>query len=249
MHAPGAKNLLLTAYADTDVAIRRSTTSAWTTTCSSRGTRPRSGCTRSSTTCSTTGARTQPRAHLRRARGRPPVVRAQPRDQDVPGPQPRALPVVRRGARRRGRAAARARRRDADDLPLVLVPDGETLRSPTTLDLADALGPAHPGRAAAVRRVHRRRRAGRSGGRRVRRVRGAEHRRSWSARRPAARPGTSAAIENYLGFPKGLSGADLTHAGDGPGSAVRRRDGARPRRGRLGERGPVRAVLLAGAAA
>ena len=35
---------------------------------------------------------------------------------------------------------------------------------------------------------------------------------SWSARRRAARPGTSASIENYLGFPKGLSGADLTSA-------------------------------------
>ena len=68
-----------------------------------------------------------PRADLRRARRRAPLVRAQPRDQDVPRPQPRALPLVRRRARRRGAAGcselaggdagrpaarARARRRD-----------------------------------------------------------------------------------------------------------------------------------------
>jgi CheY-like chemotaxis protein len=49
--APGAKRVLLTAYADTDAAIRPSTTSTSTGTCSSRGTRRRSGCTRRSTSC------------------------------------------------------------------------------------------------------------------------------------------------------------------------------------------------------
>ena len=53
-----------------------------------------------------------PRARRRRAGGRAPVVRAQLRDQDLPGPQPRALPVARRGERRRGTPARGAGRGD-----------------------------------------------------------------------------------------------------------------------------------------
>ena len=97
-----------------------------------------------------------------------------------------------------------------DDLPLVLVPEGETLRAPTTRMLADALGlrttaeqplydlcivgggPA--GLAAAVY-------AASEGLRTVVVERDA----------PGGQAGQSASIENYLGFPKGLSGADLTH--------------------------------------
>src|SRR6188472_1066341 len=96
------------------------------------------------------------------------------------------------------------------DLPLVLVPDGDTLRAPSTLDLAAALGlhtsaqqplydlcivgggPA--GLAAAVY-------AASEGLQTVVVEREA----------PGGQAGQSAAIENYLGFPKGLSGADLTH--------------------------------------
>ncbi len=96
------------------------------------------------------------------------------------------------------------------DLPLVLIPDGDTLRSPVTLDLAGALGlrttaeqplydvcivgggPA--GLAAAVY-------AASEGLSTVIVEREA----------PGGQAGTSAAIENYLGFPKGLTGSDLTH--------------------------------------
>jgi thioredoxin reductase (NADPH) len=96
------------------------------------------------------------------------------------------------------------------DLPLVLVPAGDTLRSPSTLDLAVALGlrtdaqqplydvcivgggPA--GLAAAVY-------AASEGLSTVIVEREA----------PGGQAGESAAIENYLGFPKGLSGSDLTH--------------------------------------
>jgi len=96
------------------------------------------------------------------------------------------------------------------DLPLVLVPDGDTLRAPSTLEIASALGlrttaqqplydvcivgggPA--GLAAAVY-------AASEGLRTVIVEREA----------PGGQAGLSAAIENYLGFPKGLSGADLTH--------------------------------------
>jgi thioredoxin reductase (NADPH) len=97
---------------------------------------------------------------------------------------------------------------DPSDLPLVLVPDGETLRAPTTRDLAGALGlrvraeqplydvcivgggPA--GLAAAVY-------AASEGLSTVVVEREA----------PGGQAGRSASIENYLGFPKGLSGADL----------------------------------------
>ena len=47
---------------------------------------------------------------------------------------------------------------------------------------------------------------------------------------PGGQAGTSASIENYLGFPKGLSGADLTHRAIAQVSPLRRRAGARPRR-------------------
>ncbi len=95
------------------------------------------------------------------------------------------------------------------DLPLVLIPDGDVLRSPSTLELAGALGlhiradnplydvcivgggPA--GLAAAVYAA--------SEGLDTIIV---EH------EAPGGQAGQSAAIENYLGFPRGLTGADLT---------------------------------------
>ena len=97
----------------------------------------------------------------------------------------------------------------AADLPLVLVPEGDALRSPSTLDLASALGlrtraeqplydlcivgggPA--GLAAAVY-------AASEGLSTVIVEREA----------PGGQAGQSASIENYLGFPKGLTGSDLT---------------------------------------
>ena len=132
-----------------------------------------------------------------------------------------------------------------DDLPLVLVPDGRPLQAPSTLELADALGlrtraeqplydlcivgagPA--GLAAAVY-------AASEGLRTVVVERDA----------PGGQAGQSASIENYLGFPKGLSGADLTHRAVAQASRfgaemVLARDvvGFEPR-------GPVRAVRLGG---
>ncbi len=132
-----------------------------------------------------------------------------------------------------------------EQLPLVLVPDGEALRSPTTTELADALGlrttaeqplydlcivgsgPA--GLAAAVY-------AASEGLRTVVVERDA----------PGGQAGQSASIENYLGFPKGLSGADLTHRA----VAQAARFGAETVLARdvvgFEERGPVRAVLFEG---
>jgi thioredoxin reductase (NADPH) len=132
-----------------------------------------------------------------------------------------------------------------EDLPLVLLPDGEALRVPSTVDLAAALGlrttaeqplydlcivgagPA--GLAAAVY-------AASEGLRTVVVERDA----------PGGQAGQSASIENYLGFPKGLSGADLTHRA----VAQAARFGAEMVLARdviaCESRGPVRAVRLEG---
>jgi thioredoxin reductase (NADPH) len=96
------------------------------------------------------------------------------------------------------------------DLPLVLIPDGDTLRSPSTLDLAAALGlhtsaqqPLYDvcivgaGPAGLAAGVY----AASEGLSTVIVEREA----------PGGQAGQSAAIENYLGFPKGLSGSDLAH--------------------------------------
>jgi len=133
----------------------------------------------------------------------------------------------------------------ADDLPLVLVPEGATLRSPSTLELAAALGlhtqaqqplydvcivgggPA--GLAAAVY-------AASEGLSTVIVEREA----------PGGQAGQSAAIENYLGFPRGLTGSDLTQRAVAQAS----RFGAEMVLARdvvgLETRGPVHAVLFEG---
>jgi thioredoxin reductase (NADPH) len=94
------------------------------------------------------------------------------------------------------------------DLPLVLVPDREPLRNPTLLDAAGALGlhveAEHPlydvcivggGPAGLAAGVY----AASEGLKTVIVEREA----------PGGQAGQSSAIENYLGFPKGLSGSDL----------------------------------------
>ncbi|MGO4256022.1 FAD-dependent oxidoreductase [Marmoricola sp. RAF53] len=132
-----------------------------------------------------------------------------------------------------------------EDLPLVLVPDQDPLLAPNLLELADALGlrtraeqplydlcivgggPA--GLAAAVY-------AASEGLSTVVVEREA----------PGGQAGQSAAIENYLGFPKGLTGDDLTQRALAQASRfgaemVLARDVAG-----FEVRGPVRAVLLEG---
>ncbi len=144
-----------------------------------------------------------------------------------------------------GRRLAELAGAGAEDLPLVLVPDADSLRAPTTLELAEALGlrtraeqplydlcivgagPA--GLAAAVY-------AASEGLRTVVVEREA----------PGGQAGQSAAIENYLGFPRGLSGSDLAQRA----IAQVQRFGAEMLVARevvgLETRGPVRAVLLEG---
>jgi thioredoxin reductase (NADPH) len=134
----------------------------------------------------------------------------------------------------------------ASDLPLVLIPEGDTLRAPSTLDLAGALGlrtraeqplydvcivgggPA--GLAAAVYSA-------------------SEGLSTVIVEReaPGGQAGQSASIENYLGFPKGLTGSDLTQRA----LAQVSRFGAEVVLARdvvgFETRGPVRAVLFDGA--
>jgi thioredoxin reductase (NADPH) len=131
------------------------------------------------------------------------------------------------------------------DLPLVLIPDGDTLRAPSAVDLASALGlrtraeqplydvcivgggPA--GLAAAVY-------AASEGLSTVIVEREA----------PGGQAGLSAAIENYLGFPRGLTGSDLAQRAVAQAS----RFGAEMVLARsvvgVEARGPVHAVLLEG---
>jgi thioredoxin reductase (NADPH) len=130
-----------------------------------------------------------------------------------------------------------------NDLPLVLIPDGETLRSPSTLSLAAALGlrtsPEQPlydlcivggGPAGLAAGVY----AASEGLSSVIVEREA----------PGGQAGMSAAIENYLGFPKGLSGSDLaqraiTQVSRFGAEMVLARDVVG-----FESRGPVRAVLF-----
>ncbi len=144
-----------------------------------------------------------------------------------------------------GKRLAELAEASPEDLPLVLVPDSEPMVSPSTVELAERLGlrtraeqplydlcivgagPA--GLAAAVY-------AASEGLSTVVVEREA----------PGGQAGTSASIENYLGFPRGLSGADLTHRA----IAQVRRFGAELVLARdvvgFEQRGPVRAVLMAG---
>ena len=136
---------------------------------------------------------------------------------------------------------------DRTDLPLVLVPDREPLRCPTLLEAAGALGlhveAEHPlydvcivggGPAGLAAGVY----AASEGLSTVIVEREA----------PGGQAGQSSAIENYLGFPKGLSGSDLAQRA----LAQVSRFGAELVLARevvgLEQRGTVRAVLLEGGA-
>ena len=142
--------------------------------------------------------------------GRAPLVGAVVRGPRLPGPQRGALPLVQR-RRAGGPAAARRGRHRRPTLPVVITAGrrGAGQRR-ATAEVADAVGlstaPAH----GLLRPGRRRRRPGRARRRGLRRVaRGCA--RCWSSgRRPAARPARRRRIENYLGFPDGVSGAQLT---------------------------------------
>ena len=132
-----------------------------------------------------------------------------------------------------------------EDLPLVLPAEGDPLRAPSNVALADLLGistqalqPLYDvcivggGPAGLASAVY----AASEGLSTIVVEREA----------PGGQAGQSASIENYLGFPKGLSGSDLTQRA----LAQVQRFGAELVRARdvvgLEQRGPVRAVVLEG---
>ncbi|RZS91787.1 thioredoxin reductase (NADPH) [Motilibacter rhizosphaerae] len=132
-----------------------------------------------------------------------------------------------------------------DDMPLVLVPEGETLRAPTSRDLAGALGL----RTSATQPLYDVCIVGAGPAGLAAAVYAASEGLSTvivEREAPGGQAGTSAAIENYLGFPRGLTGADLTQRAVAQVS----RFGAEVVLARdvvgLEPRGPVRAVLLEG---
>jgi thioredoxin reductase (NADPH) len=131
------------------------------------------------------------------------------------------------------------------DLPLVLLPDGEPLRSPTILDLAAAIGL----RTTAERELYDVCIVGGGPAGLAAAVYAASEGLSTvvvEQSAPGGQAGQSASIENYLGFPRGLSGADLA----GRALAQARRFGAELVLARdvvaLEARGPVRAVRFDG---
>ena len=138
---PDAKLVLLTAYADTDVAIKAINDIGLDYYLLKPWDPPEERLYPVLDDLLSDWRDAHPDDARRRPRRRAPLVGAEPRDQDVPRPQPRALPLARPRARRRGTPARRTlAQAGAADLPLVLVPDGEPLRAPSTLELADALG-------------------------------------------------------------------------------------------------------------
>ena len=168
---------------------RRSTARRSTTTCRSRGTRPRSALyptlddllgdwqadarARATPVARVVGHRFSPRV-ARRAR--------------LPRPQPRPVRVARRRPRRGGAGGCSTWPGiGADRLPAVFLPRRPRARARRPpLELADRLGLTDPGRARLLRPGDRRRRPGRARRRGLRRLGGAAHRarRARGARRP-----------------------------------------------------------------
>ena len=161
------------------------------------------------------------------------------------GAQPAPARVGRpRGRRRRRRAAREPRPAPPTTRRSCITPTG-VLRQPTPGEFAEHLGPHVPRRAGLPVRSRRGRdRPGRAGGRGLRRVGGPRHGVARRRRRPAARPASSSRIENYVGFPNGISGEELADAGRDPGAAARRA----PQRAVRGRRPAQRARLPRGRA-
>ena len=107
---------------------------------------------------------------------------------------------------------------EPDETPVVVASDGEVLRNPSTAELGRAIGlgsPAGPRRCATSSSSA----AGPAGlvGGAVRAPRRGWTSSSVEAVASGGQAGTSARIENYLGFPTGVSGSELAQRAGAPG--------------------------------
>ena len=176
--------------------------------------------------------------------GRPPLVGAVVRGPRLPGPQPGAVPLVRRPTSRRASGCSTRPAPTAATLPVVITPDGTALVAPTDAELAAHVGLTTTPAERLLRPGRDRRRPGRARRGGLRRVRGAAHG-AGRAHATGGQAGQSSRIENYLGFPDGVSGAQLTdrarrQAVKFGAELLTTRDVVGARGQRLGPDGPVR---------
>ena len=246
--SPDSKLLLLTAYADTDVAIRAINDIALDYYLMKPWDPPEERLYPVLDELLARLGQRPPRPRLRGARRRAPLVRADRGGEDVPHPQPRALPLA------RGRPDAR-RRPGCSSSPAPASTTCPSWRCPTAPRSAPPRPSSSPTRSACAPAPSSRSTTSASSAP----ARPGSPPRCTPPPRgcatvvverdaPGGQAGQSASIENYLGFPKGLSGADLTHRAVAQAS----RFGAEMVLARdvvgFETRGPVRAVLLDGSA-
>ena len=135
-------------------------------------------------------------------------------------------------------------RADAAPLPLAGHRRRRGAVDPDLPTVAQTHRPAGARRALGLRPRRRRRRSGGSGGRGLRRLGGAVHARL-ECNAPGGQAGTTSRIENYLGFPVGLSGADLTLRARSRPSGSAPRSWCRPRWRGLRREDPYTVIRLA----
>ena len=175
--------------------------------------------------------------------GRAPLVGPVVRDPRLPGPQPGAVPLV-RGRRAGGPPAARRGRRTGRRRSRWWSPrTGTTLAAPTLAEVAGAVGLS----TAPVRDFYDLIIVGGGPAGLGAAVYGAsEGLKTVMVERQATggQAGQSSRIENYLGFPDGVSGRPADRPGPPAGGQVRRRGVHHPGRGRPGRTrsGPHRPV-------
>ena len=138
----------------------------------------------------------------------------------VPGPQPDAVRVDRSRIRRWAEGLLCRLDVPPGDTPVVIASGGEILRNPSTPSWAQPSGWAGARCLRPLRRGRRRRRTGGHLGFALRRV-GGSRRPGGGGGRAGGQAGTSSRIENYMGFPAGVSG-NSSRNGEVPGGEVRR---------------------------